>query len=115
MSDSTVTLKKGDTGPKLEGQLRDRNGPVDLAGGQVRFYMRKRANGEILIDGRDAEITDEENGLVEVEWEETDTEVSQDLEAEFVVTWSDEKISFPNRGFILVRVKPGIRKSVENQ
>ena len=106
---SQIYLKKGDTGPRFEAQLRDRNSVVNISQSQPYLYVKNRRTNEIVIDERPLEIEDAENGEVSVEWETSDTVEAGDLVAEVVVEWSDEEITFPNRGFIPVKISEDIK------
>jgi len=100
-----LILKQGDQKPEVEVQLlqADGNGgtqPVDLSGANVKFYAVNPATNELLIDGEDVTIIDAANGEVQYQWTSGDTDQSGRWLGEFVATYSDGDLTFPNTGFI---------------
>jgi hypothetical protein len=99
----TVTLKRGDTKVNLKATLSNESGPVDLTGCQVRFFMSKRNSNKV---NKEALIQTETMGLVWVVFEQEDTDTSGTFQAEFEVTFPDErKETFPNNGYILINIQ----------
>lgn len=113
-----LILKKGDQKPEVEVQLlqADGNGgrePVDLQGGDVKFYVAFPDGGELLIDGEDVTITDAVNGKVRYQWTSGDVDRSGVFKGEFVVTFSDGDLTFPNDGFLPVTINEDAQGGVD--
>ena len=102
-------LKVGDTQPSIKGVLGAGKDPVNLEGATVQLFVKDRDTGEIIVDGRNANITDGENGEVEVDWDPDDSDKERDLLAEWVASFDDGEITFPNRGFIPVKISEDIK------
>jgi len=104
----TFTMKQNDTSPSLAGILKDVDEVViDISGATVRFHMRDSA-GTTVVDAA-AVIADGPGGGVRYDWDAADTVTAGLFEAEFEVTYADTKIeTFPNTGYIRVRIKDDI-------
>ena len=99
-------IKRGDTSPAIRFALEPET--VVLAGATVRFQMRAR-NGAVLMDVAALVVTATGTPTVEYSWQAGDTATAGLYEAEFRVTYADGKIeTFPNDGFILVRVNEDV-------
>jgi hypothetical protein len=99
----TVILKRGDTKVNIKATLSNESGPVNLTDCQVRFLMSNRKT--IVID-REAIVNDAINGLVWFVFEQEDTVAAGTFQAEFEVTFPDErKETFPNSGYILINIQ----------
>jgi hypothetical protein len=98
----TITIKRNDTRDALKATLSNESGPVDLTGATVRFLMSKRKT--IKVD-RAAQIKDAANGVVWMVFEQGDTDQDGLFNAEFEVTFPDNRIeTFPNDGFISINI-----------
>lgn len=107
----SLVLKQGDQKPVVEVQLlqADGNGgttPVDISGGDVKFYAVDPSTNELLINGENVTIVDATQGKIRYQWTSGDTDTSGFWKGEFVVTFSDGDITFPNTGFIDVIINP---------
>lgn len=99
---STFFLKRNDTSPSIVYDLSMSDGPVDLTGATVRFYMGKVVDSE-------ADVLDAEAGRVEYVWQEGDSSRSGLYRAEWEVVFADgTKQTFPNDSYIRVRVVPDL-------
>lgn len=99
----TITLKRNDTKVNLKATLSNESGPVDLTDCQVRFVMSTR---KVIKVDKQALIQDGANGLVWVVFESEDTNEAGTFQAEFEVTFPDErKETFPNAGYILINIQ----------
>ena len=102
----SFTIKRGDTSPAIRYALEPAT--VVLTGATVRFQMRAR-NGAVLMDVAALVVTATGTPTVEYSWQAGDTATAGLYEAEFRVTYADGKIeTFPNDGFILVRVNEDV-------
>jgi len=93
-------LKAGDTAPRIEAVLKSNNGdPVDLRVSTVSFRLLKPRGGDVLFENS-ANVVNGTEGIVQYQWDESDTENSGLYNAEFVVEYNDDTIeSFPNDGY----------------
>lgn len=108
-----VHLKQKDSLPDTVKTLEDRQGSVDLSGAQVFFWLKDLETGEVVIEGREVQVTDAENGEVRLDWQEEDTELEGDYAGEFVAEWLDGKKTFPNHEKIPVKIHNSIRAGAE--
>lgn len=99
----TITLKRNDTKVNLKATLSNESGPVDLTGCSVRFIMSQRKT--VKVD-KTALIQEGATGLVWVVFEQENTNEAGTFQAEFEVTFPDErKETFPNSGYILINIQ----------
>jgi len=92
-----ITLKQNDTGIGILSTLSNENGPVDLLGATVLFYM-----GEHAISPT---AQDEINGVLLVTFNSIHTVVTGLFKAEFEVKFSDGRVeTFPNDGYLQVNI-----------
>ena len=103
----TFFIKRGDTSPAILFALE----PVStvLTGTAVRFLMRVRG-GEQVTDGMAQIVTPTGAPTVQYDWTVEDTAQAGQFEAELEVTYPDGAIeTFPNAGFIPVRIGEDVR------
>lgn len=107
---STWSIKKGDRAPAYAAQLKVNGEVLSLVGGglTVRFYMRPKGGGALVVDGGTATITNAAEGRVEYAWEDGDTDTVGTFEAEFRVTASGVTRTIPSRGFNYIEVVEGV-------
>ncbi|MCF1707871.1 hypothetical protein L0V05_03465 [Tabrizicola sp. J26] len=99
----TFYIKRGDTSPALRFALEP---AVGLVGASVQFQMRLRGGATII----DAPCNVLDASVVEYNWAASDTADDGVYEAEFRVTYADGAIeTFPNNGFLTVRIAEDIR------
>lgn len=99
-------IKRGDTSPAIRFAMK----PVtnDIGGSLVQFQMRGR-DGTLLVD-QPATIVSGLPPVVQYNWTAPDTETAGVFDAEFRVTYADGGIeTFPNSGFIPVRIGEDVR------
>lgn len=107
----SLILKQGDQKPEVKVQLlqNDGNGgttPVDLSGANVKFYAVNPNTNDLLINGENVTIEDAAQGKISYQWTSGDTDEPGFWKGEFVATFSDGDLTFPNTGFIDVIVNP---------
>lgn len=108
-------IKQNDTSPAIRFQLQDQNrDPVDISGFEnLRFFMQKEnSKNPTVIADQDTGVSapDVENGIVQYDWEEGDTDTAGDYDAEFEVVFSGgERETFPNRRDISVKIEEDIQ------
>lgn len=100
-----VTFKQDNTARKLQGTLKDEDGPIDLSNSYVELYMEDR-KGNVEIDGATVTVTDGPNGKVEYSFQDGDLDSTGIKRAEFLVTYSDGKERIPNDDYVTVEVEP---------
>lgn len=98
------TIKQNDTLPILEVQLFDADGnPINLDLCGIHFHMKNRYSSETIK--KQASIKDVENGIVQVIWEEGDTNKTGIYQCEFEVNMPDGNIiTVPNDGYFLIKI-----------
>ena len=97
-----IYLKQKDQLPILRATLSDENGPVDLTGGTVKVWFCLKAGG--TPKSGNCTIVDEAGGIVEYAWASGDSDTAGDYNLEFVATLAGKTITFPNDGYLLLRV-----------
>ncbi len=101
------TIKRGDSSPAIRYALEPDT--VDLTGATVRFQMRVR-NGAQVLDAAASIVTAAGMPTVQYGWQTGDTATAGLYEAEFRVLYSNGAVeTFPNQGFILVRIAEDVR------
>lgn len=102
-------MKRGDTAPSLRATLRNPDGSApDLTGATVKFLMRDRTSGAVRVNGSAAIVT-AASGIVQYDWQVSDTSTAGTCDAEFEVTFASGKIeTFPNSGFFQVVISGDI-------
>lgn len=108
MPDLRFTIKRHDRLPAIAIQAKYRDGTaVDLTGATTpKFYMRSTGAADSTtpdVDGI-AEITDAANGKLRYLWGDGDTDVAGSYLAEFEVTLSGRRLSFPAAETLIVQV-----------
>lgn len=89
-------IKRNDTHPSVEATLRDRNGPIDLAGATVRWIVSSVPDGTPIVNAA-AEIVNAGAGTVKYTWLTGDTAVAGTYKGEFEVTLHNGFVcTFPN-------------------
>jgi hypothetical protein len=103
-------IKKGDVLPKIMATLKDAAGVVvDLtSASSVEFIYRRFGTGTSVA--REAVVEQPLSaGKVSYAWVAEDTVQAGSMRAEWRVTWSGgKKASFPNDGYIILRVSEGL-------
>lgn len=107
---ATFYIKEGDTSPAIEFALT----PTDilLTGATVVFSMHDR-RGTVKVNRQAATITDDgaatDTPTVQYDWASADTDTAGTYYGEFEVTYTDATVeTFPNNGFITIRVTKDI-------
>lgn len=105
----TFTIKSGDTQPPLEVALLSNELPVDLTSAtEVRLHLRATEGGPLLIDAAMTIVGSAADGVVKYQWVAGDTDVVGLFYAEYVVTWATGEQTFPDDGYSLIEVTPGL-------
>jgi len=102
-----LEYKKGDTSPSISIQiLKTSDGlPLDLSGASATFYLVKRGESTLKVNGSAASITDATNGIITYNLNSTDTDTVGEYEAEFKVTFAGGQIaSFPPSGSFIIKI-----------
>lgn len=100
-------IKRGNRLPSLVSVLEDADGPVDLSGKTVKFFMRlvgsktKKVNADATPDADQVG----NKGKVTYAWAAADIDTAGIYEGEFEVTFSvGLKQTFPNDRFIVINI-----------
>lgn len=97
-------IKRGDTKEPLMVSLSDDNGPIDLTGCTVNFYMSDYQQNTLIISDL-AEIRDAINGEVWYVFKDAYVAKEGSYKAEFEVQFTDFRTeTFPSEGYILVNI-----------
>lgn len=102
----TFYLKRGDTSPSIRLALE----PAEavLTGAAARFQMRQRG-GALVLDAPAVVEAATGNPTVRYDWQPADTAMAGLFEAEVRVQYASGAVeTFPNFGFVLVRISEDI-------
>lgn len=100
----SFAIKQNDTVPALEAQLIDADGkPINLDMCGVRFHMRGSFGRKEI--NRVVNIIDAEQGQVQVDWQDGETDTTGIFNCEFEITFPDNSIlTVPNDGYFLIKI-----------
>lgn len=100
-------IVEGDRLPELVATFTDANGAaIDISGLSVQFAMTNAESGTNKVNAA-AVIVDGPTGRAKYSWLAVDTDTPGYYRAHFRVTYSgSRKSTFPNDGYIFVRVLP---------
>jgi len=109
----TVYVKRGDTHPPFEKRLRNELGePQDLSAVDgVGFNLRDENYNVVASDDTDGRVTinDATTGVVEYDWQASDTTDIGSYKAEFVVDFGTDGIrSYPADGHYHIEITEDI-------
>jgi hypothetical protein len=111
-------IKENDTLPKIQYQLQDSVGNINLTGATVLFIMSLTKGGTPKVAAA-ATITAPTTGMVEYQWLAADTDTPNDPDdeadvylAEWQVTIGGQVITVPNDGYITVRIIPDLNSEL---
>lgn len=103
----TFFIKRGDTSPAVRYLLMPSG--VNLVGSTVRFQMRHRG-GAMTLNAPALVAIPTGTPTVGYDWQAEDTAEAGQFEAEFEVTYADGAVeTFPNNGFLIVRIAEDVR------
>lgn len=105
----TFYIKQNDTSPAMLATLQDADGnAVNITGSAVRFHMRPIGSTQATID-QAAVIVTPLSGIVQYNWQASDTAAVGSYQVEFEVTYADASVeTFPNDGYIRVEITDDI-------
>jgi hypothetical protein len=100
------SLKQNDTSPSLQATLKDAaQNPVDLEGATVKLHM-KSAEGILKVNAA-MTVVDQNNGIIQYDWQSGDTDTAGTYYVEFQVTYADSSVeTFPNDGNKIIVIRP---------
>jgi len=113
-NDETDITATGDvTDSTVDGEIRF-NGriPVNISGGSVKFYVADTGTDEMIIDGEDCTILNGTEGRIRYTWRSIDTDKTGVFPGEFVATFSDGDLTFPNSGSIPTIINEDVQGGV---
>lgn len=100
-----MRLKRGDTAPPLRANLTDGGTPIDLtAASGIRVIGKRRG---MTLFARTVTGTDQ--GVIQMPWGDSDTQLAGVLQVEIEVTWPGGTIqSFPAIGYLTIMIDPDL-------
>lgn len=106
----TFTIKQGDTAPALKATLKRGDGDVvDLSGVEnIEFYLEDALQGVIVEDdlSGNVSIVSASDGLIQYAWQDGDTDITGQKQAEFLVTFnSGDTETFPNNDYLYITIQ----------
>jgi hypothetical protein len=106
MANEYFDIKQGDLLPTLDAILKDDNGPVDMTGSTLKFFMRT-PEGTVKVNGSAATADPNQvvnKGKVSYAWSGTDTDTPGMYQGEFEATINSKRETFPSHGYIVITV-----------
>lgn len=102
----TFNLKQGNLAPVLPAILKDETGVFPaLPGATITFSMKTRDLLTTIVDNQPVEIVDAEQGLVNYNWQEGDTDTPGKFYGEFTAILADgTPVTFPNNTYIHIEI-----------
>lgn len=103
--ETTITVNEDVTDSTADGQITfDPRIPVDLSGADVKFYVYDTGKDNFIVDGQDVTIINANFGKVQYTFTSSEVEETGVFPGEFVATYSDGSLTFPNTGFLKIVV-----------
>lgn len=103
------SLKVGDSAPEVDVTITQESTGAALdisAATEALFFMKKKSDGTIKINGVAADIYDGVNGKLKYSWTGSDTDTEGIYLSEFKITLASGKIvRMPQKGHIAVIIK----------
>lgn len=99
-------IKQNDSSPSLRVSIKDGDGDaINLTGASVRFHLVAVGETTPVIDAPANIVVPEIAGIVQYDWESSQTSVVGSYKGEFEVTFPGGSVeTFPNSGYISVVV-----------
>lgn len=91
---SDITVVQGDTAPDIVAVIHeedDASTPIDLTNATVVFQMRKADDRRYTVNAT-ATVDDGPGGVVRYEWGDNDLAIHGEYQAQFEITFQDNKI-----------------------
>lgn len=101
--ETTINVTEDITDSASDGEITFKTRiPVDLSGASVKFYVYDPRKNQQIIDG--ANVTIENASLGKIRYKFTSNNVTETgvFPGEFVATFSDGDLTFPNTGYLKV-------------
>lgn len=114
-SETTITVNEDITDSTADGEISFASRiPVNLSGAAVKFYVYDKKRNNLIVDGEDVTIINSNLGIVRYKFKSSEVEDTGVFPGEFVATFSDGDLTFPNTGFLAVRVNPDAQGGLDN-
>jgi hypothetical protein len=99
---SDFITKQGDTRNALEAHLKENGVTIDLTNCTVNFILH---DDDTVLINRSATITDATNGIVVMNFTESELDNIGEFEGEFKVTFSGGEVeTFPNQDYLDIKI-----------
>lgn len=111
MKDPDFPIKRGDTSPPLEVQLRNDGDPIDLSGDVTAGFRMRHQQDETLVTGL-CTIENAVDGEIVYIWNDGDTDTAGRYDAEFMLDYDmpenmsefDADETFPSDRYLRIDV-----------
>lgn len=99
-------MKVGDLRPVFYATVK-RAGAVDLTGATAVLRMGLEGSADTVDHA--LTVVSAEDGTVQYEWQDGDTDVAGTYSASIIVTWTDsDPETFPSKGFLEIVIEEGL-------
>jgi len=101
--ETTINVEEDVTDSTADGEISFKPRiPVDLSGASVKFYVYDTGKDNLIIDGSNVTIENTSLGKIRYKFVSGDVEETGVFPGEFVATYSDGDLTFPNTGYLKV-------------
>lgn len=99
------TIKSGDDYPALRAKLYDREDPFNLTGYDVTVTIRRTDSDSPVVSSQTATVESATRGIVEYDWNSSETSDSGTYLVEFVADDGNNIVSFPNDTYARIYIE----------
>lgn len=99
-----ATLKAGNTEPNLRVQLLEEDGDPKNLTGFTASVVVVEPNGDTPVVDSSMTVVDEGLGIVEYDWQSSDTGTAGFYDAEVTITDGTDTITYPNHRYFTIRI-----------
>lgn len=112
--ETTITVEENVSDSTVDGEITfEKFIPVNLSGSSVKFYVYDTGKDNLIIDGDNATIENPEKGKIRYKFTSGQVEETGVFPGEFIATFSDGDLTFPNTGFIKVVVNEDVQGGIQ--
>lgn len=103
--ETTVTVNENVADNTVDGDITfNQRIPVNISGASVKIYSYNNDKNEMLIDGDNVTIVNGDLGIIKYKFETSAVSDTGLFPTEFIVTYSDGDLTFPNNDYIALNV-----------